>query len=159
MKTLSEFIVERQAEYPNAKGELSGILSSIRLLAKIIHRDINKAGLTNILGQSGVENVQGESQMKLDLFAHNTMNAALMSREEVAGFASEEEESFIAFDTERARNAKYIILTDPLDGSSNIDVNVSVGTIFSIYRRVSPIGSPVTLEDFMQPGNKQVAAG
>ena len=84
MKTLSEFIVERQAEYPNAKGELSGILSSIRLLAKIIHRDINKAGLTNILGQSGVENVQGESQMKLDLFAHNTMNAALMSREEVA---------------------------------------------------------------------------
>ena len=159
MKTLSEFIVERQAEYPNAKGELSGILSSIRLLAKIIHRDINKAGLTNILGQSGVENVQGESQMKLDLFAHNTMNAALMSREEVAGFASEEEESFIAFDTERARNPKYIILTDPLDGSSNIDVNVSVGTIFSIYRRVSPIGSPVTLEDFMQPGNKQVAAG
>ena len=87
MKTLSEFIVERQAEYPNAKGELSGILSSIRLLAKIIHRDINKAGLTNILGQSGVENVQGESQMKLDLFAHNTMSAALMSREEVAGFA------------------------------------------------------------------------
>ncbi|MCK8895313.1 class 1 fructose-bisphosphatase, partial [Haemophilus influenzae] len=159
MKTLSEFIVERQAEYPNAKGELSGILSSIRLLAKIIHRDINKAGLTNILGQSGIENVQGESQMKLDLFAHNTMKAALMAREEVAGFASEEEESFIAFDTERGRNAKYIILTDPLDGSSNIDVNVSVGTIFSIYRRVSPIGSPVTLEDFMQPGNKQVAAG
>ena len=116
MKTLSEFIVERQAEYPNAKGELSGILSSIRLLAKIIHRDINKAGLTNILGQSGVENVQGESQMKLDLFAHNTMKAALMAREEVAGFASEEEESFIAFDTERGRN-------------------------------------------FLQPGNKQVAAG
>ena len=159
MKTLSEFIVERQAEYPNAKGELSGILSSIRLLAKIIHRDINKAGLTNILGQSGVENIQGESQMKLDLFAHNTMKAALMAREEVAGFASEEEESFIAFDTERGRNAKYIILTDPLDGSSNIDVNVSVGTIFSIYRRVSPIGTPVTLEDFLQPGNKQVAAG
>ncbi|HHF3656787.1 TPA: class 1 fructose-bisphosphatase, partial [Haemophilus influenzae] len=117
------------------------------------------AGLTNILGQSGIENVQGESQMKLDLFAHNTMKAALMAREEVAGFASEEEESFIAFDTERGRNAKYIILTDPLDGSSNIDVNVSVGTIFSIYRRVSPIGSPVTLEDFMQPGNKQVASG
>lgn len=97
--------------------------------------------------------------MKLDLFAHNTMKAALMAREEVAGFASEEEESFIAFDTERGRNAKYIILTDPLDGSSNIDVNVSVGTIFSIYRRVSPIGTPVTLEDFLQPGNKQVAAG
>ena len=160
MKTLGEFIVEKQAEYPNAKGELSGILSSIRLVAKVIHRDINKAGLTNnIIGNSGVENVQGEAQMKLDLFAHNTMKQALMSREEVAGVASEEEENFIAFDTERGRNAKYVILTDPLDGSSNIDVNVSVGTIFSIYRRVSPIGTPVTLEDFMQPGNRQVAAG
>ena len=160
MKTLGEFIVERQAEYPNAKGELSGILSSIRLVAKVIHRDINKAGLTNnIIGNSGVENVQGEAQMKLDLFAHNTMKQALMSHEEVDGFASEEEENFIAFDTERGRNAKYVILTDPLDGSSNIDVNVAVGTIFSIYRRVSPIGTPVTLEDFMQPGNRQVAAG
>ena len=129
-------------------------------MAKVIHRDINKAGLTNnIIGNSGVQNVQGEAQMKLDLFAHNTMKQALMSREEVAGFASEEEENFIAFDTERGRNAKYVILTDPLDGSSNIDVNVSVGTIFSIYRRVSPIGTPVTLEDFMQPGNRQVAAG
>ena len=135
-------------------------MSSIRLVAKVIHRDINKAGLTNnIIGNSGVENVQGEAQMKLDLFAHNTMKQALMSREEVAGFASEEEENFIAFDTERGRNAKYVILTDPLDGSSNIDVNVSVGTIFSIYRRVSPVGTPVTLEDFMQPGNRQVAAG
>lgn len=160
MKTLEQFIVEKQAQYPNAKGELSGILSSIQLLAKIIHRDINRAGLTNdIIGNSGVENVQGEQQMKLDLFAHETMKAALISREEVAGFASEEEENFIAFDTERGRNAKYIILTDPLDGSSNIDVNVAVGTIFSIYRRVSPIGTPVTLEDFMQPGNRQVAAG
>ena len=129
-------------------------------MAKVIHRDINKVGLTNnIIGNSGVENVQGEAQMKLDLFAHNTMKQALMSREEVAGFASEEEENFIAFDTERGRNAKYVILTDPLDGSSNIDVNVAVGTIFSIYRRVSPIGTPVTLEDFMQPGNRQVAAG
>ena len=160
MKTLGEFIVEKQAEYPNAKGELSGILSSIRLVAKVIHRDINKAGLTNnIIGNSGVENVQGEAQMKLDLFAHNTMKQALMSREEVAGFASEEEENFIAFDTERGRNAKYVILTDPLDGSSNIDVNVAVGTIFSIYCRISPEGTPVTLEDFMQPGNRQVAAG
>lgn len=132
----------------------------MRLVAKIIHRDINKAGLTNnIIGNSGVENVQGETQMKLDLFAHNTMKQALITREEVAGFASEEEENFVAFDTERGRNAKYVILTDPLDGSSNIDVNVAVGTIFSIYRRVSPIGTPVTLEDFLQPGHKQVAAG
>ncbi|TDQ59713.1 D-fructose 1,6-bisphosphatase [Mesocricetibacter intestinalis] len=160
MKTLDEFIVEKQAEYPHAKGALTGILSSIRLVAKIIHRDINRAGLTNnILGISGVENIQGETQMKLDIFAHETMKKALMAREEVAGFASEEEENFVVFDTERGRNAKYIILTDPLDGSSNIDVNVAVGTIFSIYRRISPIGTPVTLEDFMQPGNRQVAAG
>ncbi|MDY4594553.1 MAG: class 1 fructose-bisphosphatase [[Pasteurella] aerogenes] len=160
MKTLGQFVVEKQAEYPNAKGELSGILSSIRLVAKVIHRDINRAGLTNnIIGNNGVENVQGEAQMKLDLFAHNTMKQALITREEVAGFASEEEENFVAFDTERGRNAKYVILTDPLDGSSNIDVNVAVGTIFSIYRRVSPIGTPVTLEDFLQPGNRQVAAG
>lgn len=160
MKTLGQFIIEKQSEYPNAKGELSGILSSIRLVAKVIHRDINKAGLTNdIIGNSGAENIQGEVQMKLDLFAHNTMKQALIAREEVAGFASEEEENFVAFDTERGRNAKYVILTDPLDGSSNIDVNVAVGTIFSIYRRVSPIGTPVTLEDFLQPGNRQVAAG
>ncbi|MCI7479705.1 class 1 fructose-bisphosphatase [[Pasteurella] aerogenes] len=160
MKTLGQFVIEKQAEYPNAKGELSGILSSIRLVAKVIHRDINRAGLTNnIIGNNGVENVQGEAQMKLDLFAHNTMKQALITREEVAGFASEEEENFVAFDTERGRNAKYVILTDPLDGSSNIDVNVAVGTIFSIYRRVSPIGTPVTLEDFLQPGNRQVAAG
>ncbi|MGF7487314.1 class 1 fructose-bisphosphatase [Pasteurella bettyae] len=160
MKTLDEFIVDKQAEYPNAKGALSGILSSIRLVAKIIHRDINRAGLTNnILGLSGVDNVQDEHQMKLDLFAHNAMKQALISREEVAGFASEEEEEIVVFDTERGRNARYVILTDPLDGSSNIDVNVSVGTIFSIYRRVTPVGTPVTLEDFTQPGNKQVAAG
>ncbi|HBO39475.1 MAG TPA: class 1 fructose-bisphosphatase [Pasteurellaceae bacterium] len=160
MKTLDEFIVEKQAEYPHAKGALTGILSSIRLVAKIIHRDINRAGLTNdILGGAGNENVQGEAQMKLDVFANDTMKRALIAREEVAGLASEEEDTFVAFNTERGRNARYVILTDPLDGSSNIDVNVAVGTIFSIYRRISPIGTPVTLEDFMQEGNKQVAAG
>ncbi|MGX2969349.1 class 1 fructose-bisphosphatase [Ursidibacter sp. B-7004-1] len=160
MKTLGEFIVERQAEYPGATGELSGILSSIRLSAKIIHRDINRAGLTqDILGVSGDENIQGETQMKLDVFANETMKKALIARGDVAGFASEEDDTFVAFDTERGRNAKYILMTDPLDGSSNIDVNVSVGTIFSIYKRVSPIGTPVTMEDFLQPGRKQVAAG
>lgn len=160
MKTLGEFIIDRQAEYPGATGELSGILSSIRLAAKIIHRDINRAGLTqDILGFSGDENVQGETQMKLDVFANETLKKALIARGDVAGFASEEDETFVAFDTERGRNAKYILMTDPLDGSSNIDVNVSVGTIFSIYKRVSPIGTPVTLEDFLQEGRKQVAAG
>lgn len=160
MKSLGEFIIEKQSEYPHAKGSLSGILSAIRLAAKVLHRDINKAGLvSNILGDIGTENVQGEQQMKLDVFAHKTIESALFSRDDIAGFASEEEAHFIAFDTERGRNAKYIVLTDPLDGSSNIDVNVAVGTIFSIYRRITPIGMPVTHEDFLQPGNRQIAAG
>lgn len=160
MKTLGEFIIEKQAEYPEAKGELSGILSSIRLAAKIIHREINRAGLSqDILGVAGSENIQGEAQMKLDVFANETMKKALIAREDVAGFASEEDNSFVAFDNERGRNAKYILMTDPLDGSSNIDVNVSVGTIFSIYKRISPIGTPVTMEDFLQEGRKQVASG
>lgn len=160
MKTLGEFIIEKQADYPEAKGELSGILSSIRLAAKIIHREINRAGLSqDILGVAGSENVQGEAQMKLDVFANETMKKALIAREDIAGFASEEDDSFVAFDTERGRNAKYILMTDPLDGSSNIDVNVSVGTIFSIYKRISPIGTPVTMDDFLQEGRKQIAAG
>ncbi len=160
MKSLGEFIVEKQAEYPNARGSLSGILAAIRLAAKVINRDINRAGLVHeILGDAGAENVQGEQQKKLDVFAHKTINAAFFARDDVAGFASEEEENFIGFDSERSRNAKYIVLTDPLDGSSNVEVNVSVGTIFSIYRRVTPIGTPVTLEDFLQPGSAQVAAG
>ncbi|SUO96243.1 class 1 fructose-bisphosphatase [Suttonella ornithocola] len=160
MKSLGEFIIEKQNEYPGAKGSLSGILSAIRLSAKLLHRDINKAGLiTDVLGDTDNENVQGETQKKLDVLAHDTIKKALFNRDDVAGFASEEEEHFIAFNTERGKNAKYIILTDPLDGSSNIDVNVAVGTIFSIYRRVTPIGTSVTLEDFLQPGNRQVAAG
>ena len=160
MKSLGEFIVEKQAEYPHARGNLSGILAAIRLAAKVINRDINRAGLVHeILGDAGAENVQGEQQKKLDVFAHKTISAAFFARDDVAGFASEEEENFIAFDSEKNRNAKYIVLTDPLDGSSNIDVNVSVGTIFSIYRRVTPVGTPVTLEDFLQPGRAQVAAG
>lgn len=160
MKTLGEFIVEKQAEYPNASGEFSSILSSIRLAAKVIHRDINRAGLTqDILGVSGDENIQGETQMKLDVFANETLKKALMARGDIAGFASEEDDTFVAFDTEMGRNAKYVLLTDPLDGSSNIDVNVSVGTIFSIYKRISPVGMPVTMEDFLQKGRKQVAAG
>lgn len=160
MKSLGEFIIEKQSEYPEAKGSLSGILSAIRLSAKFLHRDINKAGLINdVLGDAGAENIQGEQQKKLDVLAHETIKKALFMRDDVAGFASEEEENFIAFNTERGKNAKYIILTDPLDGSSNIDVNVAVGTIFSIYRRVTPIGSPVTLEDFLQPGSRQVSAG
>ncbi|MDU6411367.1 MAG: class 1 fructose-bisphosphatase [Yersiniaceae bacterium] len=157
MKTLGEFIVEKQHDFPHATGELTALLSAIKLGAKIIHRDINKAGLVDILGTSGVSNVQGEVQMKLDLFANEKLKAALKARGEVAGIASEEEDEIVIF--EGAEDAKYVVLMDPLDGSSNIDVNVSVGTIFSIYRRISPIGTPVKEEDFLQPGSAQVAAG
>jgi len=157
MKTLGEFIVEKQHDFPHATGELTALISAIKLGAKIIHRDINKAGLVDILGASGVENIQGEQQMKLDLFANEKLKAALKARGIVAGIASEEEDEFVIFEGEE--NGKYVVLMDPLDGSSNIDVNVSVGTIFSIYHRVSEPGTPVVEADFMQPGNKQVAAG
>ncbi|MGL9773525.1 MAG: class 1 fructose-bisphosphatase [Sodalis sp. (in: enterobacteria)] len=153
MKTLGEFIVEKQHDFPHATGELTALLSVIKLWAKIIHRDINKAGLVDILGTSGAENVQGEVQMKLDLFA----NEKLKARGQVAGIASEAEDEIVVF--EGMGNGKYVVLMDPLDGSSNIDVNVSVSTIFSIYRRITPLGTPVTKEDFFQPGNKQVAVG
>lgn len=159
MKTLGEFIVEKQQDFPHATGELTALLSAIKLGAKIIHRDINKAGLVDILGTNGVSNVQGEAQMKLDLYANEKLKAALKARGEVAGIGSEEEDDIVIFEGDRAENAKYVVLMDPLDGSSNIDVNVSVGTIFSIYHRITPIGQPVTLDDFLQPGNRQVAAG
>ena len=159
MKTLGEFIVEKQQDFPHATGELTALLSAIKLGAKIIHRDINKAGLVGILGTSGAENVQGEVQMKLDLYANEKLKAAMKARGEIAGIASEEEDEIVIFEGERAENAKYVILMDPLDGSSNIDVNVSVGTIFSIYRRTTPLGQSVTEADFLQPGNRQVAAG
>lgn len=157
--TLGEFIVEKQSEFPYATGELSQLLSSIRLAAKVVNREINKAGLADILGAMGAENVQGEKQMKLDVYANDTFIRALRNMGEVCGMASEELEDYIVFDDDIHKDSKYVVLIDPLDGSSNIDVNVSVGTIFSIFRRVTPVGTPVTLEDFLQPGNKQVAAG
>jgi fructose-1,6-bisphosphatase I len=157
--TLGEFIVEKQSEFPYASGELSQLLTSIRLAAKVVNREINKAGLADILGAIGVENVQGERQMKLDVFANETFITALRNLGEVCGVASEEEEDFVIFDDEIHGDSKYVVLIDPLDGSSNIDVNVSVGTIFSIYRRMTPAGTPAQIEDFLQPGNKQVAAG
>lgn len=161
MITLGEYIIKNQADYPSATGELSSLLSSIRRAAKIVNREINRAGLvTDIIGGSNnSQNVQGEVQQKLDVFANDMFKAALEARGEVCGIASEEEDHYVVFDDERQNNAKYIVLMDPLDGSSNIDVNVSVGTIFSIYRRVSEAGQPVTMDDFLQPGVNQVAAG
>ena len=159
MITLGEYIIEKQHDFPEASGELTGLLGAIRLASKIVNREINKAGIANIIGSTGVENIQGETQQKLDLYANDKFKAALEARGEVCGVASEEEDDFVSFDSDRGVNSKYVVLMDPLDGSSNIDVNVSVGTIFSIYRRISPVGTPVVLEDFLQPGIKQVAAG
>ncbi|WP_196159593.1 class 1 fructose-bisphosphatase [Reinekea sp. G2M2-21] len=158
-KTLGEFIIEKQSEYPDATGELSSIFASIRLASKLVHREINKAGLADITGGVGSENIQGEQQQKLDVYANERFKTALAARGVVCGLASEEEDSYVHFDDGLNLNGKYVVLIDPVDGSSNIDVNVSVGTIFSVYRRLSPIGGPVTEEDFLQPGNAQVAAG
>lgn len=157
--TLGEFIVEKQSDFPYATGELSALLSAIRLAAKVVNREINKAGLADILGAVGTQNVQGETQMKLDVYANEIFIKALRARGEICGVASEENDDFIVFDEDIHSKSKYVVLMDPLDGSSNIDVNVSVGTIFSIYRRVSKPGEPARLEDFLQPGNQQVAAG
>jgi fructose-1,6-bisphosphatase I len=159
MRTLGEFILEKQNDFPHASGDLSSLLASIRLAAKIVNREINKAGLVDITGAVGTDNIQGEAQQKLDLYANDKFKAALEARDQVCGVASEEEDDTVIFNKELNKNAKYVVLMDPLDGSSNIDVNVSVGTIFSIYRRVSPIGSPPSQEDFLQAGHKQVAAG
>lgn len=159
MITLGEYIIKKQHEFPEASGELSSLLGAIQLATKVVNREINKAGLVDIIGATGVENVQGEIQQKMDLYANDVFKSALEARGEVCGIASEEEDEFISFDDQRGLHSKYVVLMDPLDGSSNIDVNVSVGTIFSIYRRISHRGQPVTEEDFLQPGRRQVAAG
>lgn len=158
VQTLGQFIIEKQTDFPFAKGELSRLLRDIGIAAKIVNREVNKAGLADILGEAGETNVQGETVKKLDVFANEQFIAALSVGGECCGVASEENEDLIPIDTPQSRNAKYVVAIDPLDGSSNIDVNVSVGTIFSIYRRVSLQG-PATAEDFLQRGTEQVAAG
>ncbi|WP_430909276.1 class 1 fructose-bisphosphatase [Maribacter sp. 2-571] len=158
--TLGEFIIENQGSFQYSSGELSKLINAIRLAAKVVNHEVNKAGLVDIIGRAGDTNIQGEDQQKLDVLANEKFIQTLRNREIVCGIASEEEDDFISINSndEQHRN-KYVVLIDPLDGSSNIDVNVSVGTIFSIYRRVTPVGTPVTLEDFLQPGRNQVAAG
>ena len=156
--TLEEFIIQTEKNFPFATGELSALLRDIGLAAKIIHRDVNKAGLVDILGEADAVNVQGEDQQKLDVFANDTLINCLQTSGECAGIGSEEMESIVAFESKKSKEAKYIVLFDPLDGSSNIDVNVSIGTIFSIYRRQST-GEKCTVEDFLQPGTEQIASG
>lgn len=160
IQTLGEFIIENQSSFKYSSGELSSLLNSIRLAAKIVNHDVNKAGLVDIIGAAGDVNIQGEDQQKLDVYANDKFIQTLIKRNIVCGIASEEEDSFITVNSQDENHQnKYVVLIDPLDGSSNIDVNVSVGTIFSIYRRVTPVGTPVTMEDFLQKGSKQVAAG
>ena len=159
-KTLGEFIINKQSEFKFSSGELTRLINSIRLAGKVVNHEVNKAGLVDILGAAGEENIQGEDQQKLDVYANEVFIKNLVNREIVCGIASEEEDDFISIQGNNKKNEnKYVVLIDPLDGSSNIDVNVSVGTIFSIYRRITPVGTPVTIEDFLQPGKNQVAAG
>ncbi|WBX73584.1 class 1 fructose-bisphosphatase [Tenacibaculum pacificus] len=158
--TLGEFIIGYQKDFKYSTGELSRLINSIRLAAKVVNHEIRKAGLVDITGASGDINVQGETQQKLDILANDLFKQTLINREIVCGIASEEEDDFVIVEGKNKTNEnKYVLLMDPLDGSSNIDVNVSVGTIFSIYRRISPVGTPVTKEDFLQKGSEQVAAG
>lgn len=159
-KTLGEFIIEKQEEFQYSTGELSRIINSIRLAAKVVNYKVNKAGLVDIVGAAGEQNIQGEDQQKLDVYANEVFIQTLINREIVCGIGSEENDDFITVaGSDNSHNNKYVVLMDPLDGSSNIDVNVSVGTIFSVFRRKTPVGTPVTLEDFLQPGVNQVAAG
>jgi len=157
--TLDDFIIQRQKDYPEAKGEFSRLLHHIGTAAKMVGSKIRKAGLADILGRAGNVNVQGEDQQKLDVYADEVFISALLSSGECCGVASEENQNIITFKDEFAVNGKYIVCMDPLDGSSNIDVNVSVGTIFSIYRRISSKGERAVDEDFLQKGTEQVAAG
>ena len=157
--TLDEFTIQQLRNFPMATGELSGLLRDIGLAAKRINVEVNKAGLADILGDAGAVNVQGEDVKKLDVFANNQFMGVLKHGISCAGIGSEELDDLIAFDDDVSRGSKYVCLFDPLDGSGNIDVNVSIGTIFSVYRRVSAIGTTAQAGDFLQPGHKQVAAG
>jgi len=152
---LDRFIKNNQDQFQYASGELSQLLRDIALASKVVNREINKAGLIDIMGAMGSQNSGGEQQQKLDILANIRFTRALTKGGEVCAIISEETESYVDLNNE----GKYVIAIDPLDGSSNIDVNVSIGTIFSIYRRVSPVGQPIQQEDILQSGSEQVAAG
>jgi fructose-1,6-bisphosphatase I len=157
-KTLGQFIIEKQSDFPYKKGEISRLLRDLGIAAKIVNKAVNKAGLMGILGEAGTQNVQGENQKKLDIYANQQFISALKNGGECCIVVSEENDDFVYIDSEISKNAKYIVAIDPLDGSSNIDVNVSVGTVFSIYRRKSPAGK-VTIDEILQKGTEQLASG
>ena len=157
--TLDEFTIQSLRAIPAATGELSMLMRDIGLAAKRVNVEVAKAGLVDILGDAGTVNVQGEEVKKLDVYANNQFMGVLRQGISCAGIASEELDEWVGFDDPLSRASKYVCLFDPLDGSSNIDVNVSIGTIFSVYRRLSERGTPVVPEDFLQPGIRQLAAG
>ena len=158
--TLGEFLIDAQMDSPTEAAELTRLLNSLRLAAKVVNHEVNKAGLVDITGAVGEVNVQGEQQQKLDVFADETFLNTLVNRQIVCGVVSEEREDFVVVPGhDKAHRQRFVVLMDPLDGSSNIDVAAPVGTVFSVYRRRSPVGTPVVLEDFLQPGTLQVAAG
>jgi fructose-1,6-bisphosphatase I len=157
--TLDEFIIKRQKDFPFASGELTGLLRDIGVAAKIVNREVNKAGLLNILGVADAHNATGDEVQKLDLYANDKLIDCLSNSGECCGIASEENEDFIPIPPVGNKQSKYVVVFDPLDGSSNINVNVSVGTIFGIYRRKSAASGPCELQDFLQKGAEMVAAG
>lgn len=157
--TLDEFIIRRQNDFEYATGELTALLRDIGVAAKIVNREVNKAGLVNILGMDGSQNSSGDTVQKLDLYANEKLIECLSNSGECAAIASEELDDYVEVPKVEGRNPKYIVVFDPLDGSSNIDVNVSVGTIFGIFRRKTDSTGPVSMEDFLQTGSQMVAAG
>ena len=157
--TLDEFIIRSQNQKPLHSGELTGLLRDIGVAAKIINREVTKAGLVSILGVSGQENSSGDNVQLLDLYANETLIECLKNSGEVCAIVSEENEDIIYVPSVEGKEAKYVVAFDPLDGSSNIDVNVSVGTIFSIYHRQSAQDKNPEIEDFLQKGTALVAAG
>jgi len=159
VQTLDEFTIQQMRDFPHATGELASLLRDIGLAGKRVNVEVNKAGLVDILGDAGTVNVQGEDVKKLDIYANNQFMGVLKHGISCAGIASEELDDFVAFDDPLSNNSKYVCLFDPLDGSGNIDTNVSIGTIFCVYRRVTPKGTPAKAEDFLQAGQEQIAAG
>lgn len=153
--TLDRFIKSKEKDHPHAAGELSQLLRDIALAAKVVNREVRKAGLVDIYGKLDQSNTGGDQQQKLDVLANTRFVRALSKGGEAAGIISEETDTFIDFQNK----GKYVVAIDPLDGSSNIDVNVSIGTIFSIYKRTTPISTPLTIDDFLQSGRKQVVGG
>jgi len=157
--TLDEFTIQQLRNFPNATGELSSLLRDLGLAAKRVNVEVNKAGLVDILGDYGSVNVQGEDVKKLDIFANNQFMKVLQHGVSCAGIASEELDDVVIFNDEISNQSKYVVMFDPLDGSGNIDVNISIGTIFGVYRRLSEKGTPCNEKDFLQKGIQQVAAG